>query len=137
MSERFGTKQEAAEHIRRADVKWTEAVRTFHSYPDRLRRLADAAETQRKAFMFAEICDVKWRPRENTQNLQLAEGLEPDHRIGPPELWAEFDRAQQHFGAALAGDSILAIAEAFGEISQAASRIAEAIDAEGPAAATG
>ena len=136
MSENFGSRQEAAEHIRRADVKWTEAVRTFYSYPERLRRLADAAETQRKAFMFAEICDVKWKPRENTQNMRLADELEPGHRLGPANLWSTFDQALEHFGTALAGDSIMAIAQAFGEIAQTATQIADAIDAAA-AAATG
>ena len=137
MSEGFGTRKEAAEHIRRADVKWTEAVRTFYSYPERLRRLADAAETQRKAFMFAEICDVKWKPRENTQNMRLGEELEPGHRIGPANLWATFDQALDHFGTALAGDSIMAIAQAFGEIADASIQIADTIEADAAAAAAG
>lgn len=64
MSESFGTRQEAAEHIRRADVKW--------------------------------------QPRENTEHLRPAEGLEPDRRIGPSELWVAFDEALAHLGAALA-----------------------------------
>jgi hypothetical protein len=137
VSENFGSRQEAAEHIRRADVKWTEAVRTFYPYTERLRRLADAAETQRKAFMFAEICDVKWKPRENTQNMRLAEELEPSHRVGPPNLWATFDQALEHFGTALGGDSIMAIAQAFGEIAQATTQIADAIDADVATTATG
>ena len=137
MSESFGTRQEAAEHIRRADVKWTEAVRTFHSYPQRLRRLAEAADTQRKAFMFAELCDVKWKPRENTEHLRLAEGLEPGRRIGPPELWATFDQALAHFGAALAGESLMEIAQAFGEMASAATAIADALERDGALSQTG
>jgi hypothetical protein len=128
VSDSFGTRQEAAEHIRRADVKWTEAVRTFYSYPQRLRRLAEAADTQRKAFMFAELCDVKWQPRENTEQLRLAEGLEPGRRVGPPELWATFDEGLAHFGVALAGDSLMEIAQAFGEMSSAAVAIADALE---------
>ena len=137
MSDSFGTRQEAAEHIRRADVKWTEAVRTFHSYPQRLRRLAEAAETQRKAFMFAELCDVKWKPRENTEQLRLAEGLEPVHRIGPPELWAAFDQALGHFGVALAGESLMDIAHAFGEMASAAIAIADALERDEALTQTG
>jgi hypothetical protein len=40
---RLVSRQQAAEHLRAADAHWTEAVRTFHEYPERLRRLADAA----------------------------------------------------------------------------------------------
>ena len=130
MPETFGTKQEAAEHIRRADARWTEAVRAFQTYPDRLRRLAEAAETQRKAFMFAELCDVKWKPRENARGLRLAPELEPGNRTGPPQLRKRFDKAQTAFGEALAGESITEIATAFAEISGAAISIADAIEAE-------
>ena len=128
MAETFGTRQDAAEHIRRADAHWTEAVRAFQTYPDRLRRLAEAAETQRKAFMFAELCEVRWKPRENARGLRLAPELEPEHREGPPELWARFDTALTSFGDALAGDSVTQIANAFGEISQTATAIADAIE---------
>lgn len=137
MSSSFGTRQEAAEHIRRADVTWTEAVRTFHSYPQRLRRLAEAADTQRKAFMFADLCDVKWKPRENTENLRLAQELEPGHRVGPPELWADFDSALAHFGSALAGDSLMDIAQAFGEMAKAATEIADVLERDDRLSQTG
>jgi hypothetical protein len=135
MAETFGTKQEAAEHIRRADAHWTEAVRAFQTYPDRLRRLAEAAETQRKAFMFAELCEVTWKPRENARGLRLAPELEPGNREGPPQLWKRFDAALAEFGDALAGSSITAIANAFAEISASATAIAD--DIERAVAATG
>jgi hypothetical protein len=128
MSETFGSRQEAAQHLRVADSRWTEAVRTFHSYPERLRRLAEAAEGQRKAFLFAELCNIKWKPRENAQNLSLAPELEEPNRIGPPNLWAKFDQAQKRFGEALAGESLMAIAQAFEDIAQAVNRIADALE---------
>jgi excisionase family DNA binding protein len=136
MAETFGTKQEAAEHIRRADAKWTDAVRAFQTYPERLRRLAEAAETQRKAFMFAELCDVKWKARENARGLRLAPELEPGNRLGPPQLWKRFDKAQTSFGEALAGESIRDIANAFAQISAAAASIADALEAERDRAAS-
>jgi hypothetical protein len=124
----FGSRQEALQHLRVADNKWTEAVRTFRPYTERLRRLADAADAQRKAFLYAEVCNVKWQPRENAQNLSLAPDLEAPNRIGPPNLWAKFDQAQKRFGKALAGDSLMAIAQAFGDIAQAVTDIADALD---------
>lgn len=128
MNDSFGTRQEAAEHLRRADSRWTEAVRTFHSYPERLRRLAEAAENQRKAFMYAELCNIKWKPRENARHLRLAPELDPPNRIGPTHLWTQFDQALEQFGDALAGDNLTPIAQAFGEIAQTASHIADALD---------
>jgi hypothetical protein len=124
----FGSRPEAVRHLRVADSRWTEAVRTFRPYTERLRRLADAADAQRKAFLYAEVCDVKWKPRENTRNLTLAPDLESPNRIGPPNLWARFDKAQKSFGDALAGDSLMAIAQAFGDIGQAVTEIADALD---------
>ena len=128
MSANFGSRQEALQHLRVADNKWTEAVRTFRPYSERLRRLAEAAEAQRKAFLYAEVCGVKWKPRENAQNLSLAPDLEPPNREGPPNLWAKFDKAQKRFGSALAGESLMAIAQAFGDMAQAVTDVADALD---------
>ncbi len=124
----FGSRQEALQHLRVADNRWTEAVRTFRPYTERLRRLVDAADAQRKAFLYAEVCNVKWQPRENAKNLSLAPDLEAPNREGPPNLWAKFDKAQKRFGDALAGDSLMAIAQAFGEIAQAVTDIADTLD---------
>ena len=55
MSDEFGSPQEAAMHVRRADSRWQAAVHGFDPYPDRLRRLADAAEAERKALLFADL----------------------------------------------------------------------------------
>jgi hypothetical protein len=129
----FGSRQEALQHLRVADSRWTEAVRTFRPYPERLRRLADAADDQRRAFLYAEVCNVKWQPRENAKNLSLAPDLEAPNREGPPSLWAKFDKAQKRFGDALAGDSLMAIAQAFGDIAQAITDIADALDNEAAA----
>jgi hypothetical protein len=128
MSAGFGSRQEALQHLRVADNKWTEAVRTFHPYSERLRRLAEAAEGQRRAFLYAEVWNVKWKPRENAKNLSLAPDLEPPNREGPPNLWAKFDKAQKRFGDALADDSLVAIAQAFGDIAQALTDIADELD---------
>jgi hypothetical protein len=128
VSANFGSRQEALQHLRVADNKWTEAVRTFRPYSERLRRLAEAAEAQRKAFLYAEVCGVKWKPRENAQNLSLAPDLETPNREGPPNLWAKFDKAQKRFGNALAGESLMAIAQAFGDMAQAVTDVADALD---------
>jgi hypothetical protein len=128
VSANFGSRQEALQHLRVADNKWTEAVRTFRPYSERLRRLAEAAEAQRKAFLYAEVCGVNWKPRENAQNLSLAPDLEPPNREGPPNLWAKFDKAQKRFGSALGGESLMAIAQAFGDMAQAVTDVADALD---------
>jgi hypothetical protein len=124
----FGSRHEAMEHLRVADYRWTEAVRNFRLYTDRLRHLADAAEGQRKAFLYGEVWNVKWKPRENAQNLTLAPELEAPNRAGPETLWVKFDQAQKRYGKALEGDSLMAIAQAFGDIAQAITHIADALE---------
>jgi hypothetical protein len=122
----FGSRTEAAQRLEMADAIWREAIRALDDYEIRLRRLADAAEGERKAMLFADLCNVRWRPRKGTQNLRLAPELEPPLRRGPPELWATFDHAREHFGEALGGNSLMAIAQAFGDMSQALTAIADA-----------
>lgn len=124
----FGSRPEAVRNLRVAEYRWTEAFRTFRPYSERLRRLADAADAQRRAFLYAEVWDVKWNRRENAKNLTLAPDLETPNRIGPPNLWAKFDEARTRFGDALAGDSLVAIAQAFGDIARAVTDIADALD---------
>lgn len=123
----FGSRTEAAARMQVADALWREAVRSFDSYETRLRRLADAAEGERKAMLFADLCNVKWRPRKGTENLRLAPELEPPVREGPGELWAVFDQARDRFGQALAGTSLMAIAQAFGDMSAAITAVADAV----------
>ena len=104
MSDEFGSPQEAAMHVRRADSRWQAAVHGFDPYPDRLRRLAEAAEAERKALLFADLCNVKWKPQPGARGLRLAAELNPGNRIGPEKLWVKFDKALDQLGVALEGD---------------------------------
>ena len=104
MTDEFGSPQEAAMHVRRADSRWQAAVHGFDPYPDRLRRLAEAAEAERKALLFADLCNVKWKPQPGARGLRLAAELDPGNRIGPENLWAKFDEALDQLGIALEGD---------------------------------
>ena len=128
MSDEFGSPQEAAMHVRRADSRWQAAVHGFDAYPDRLRRLADAAEAERKALLFADLCNVKWKPQPGARGLRLAAELDPGNRIGPEELWAKFDKALDQLGIALEGDGFAQLAAVFGSLSAAAIEIADALE---------
>ena len=98
MTDEFGSPQEAAMHVRRADSRWQAAVHGFDPYPDRLRRLAEAAEAERKALLFADLCNVKWKPQPGARGLRLAAELDPGNRLGPEKLWAKFDEALDQLG---------------------------------------
>lgn len=128
MSEPYGNRSEAVRRLRVADSHWTEAVRTFQPYPERLRRLAAAAEEQRRAFLYAEVCGIAYnQPRDTGQHLSLGPELEPDARIGPAALWAKFDTAQKRWAKALGASDVVAIAQGFGDIAAAITQVADAI----------
>jgi hypothetical protein len=124
MSDEFGTVQEATMHVRRADARWQEAVHSFDPYAERLRRLADAAEAERRALVFAELCNVPWQPVTGARGLRLAEDLDSGTRPGPDSLWAPFDQALERLGVALEGDGFAGVAEVFAAISSSATEIA-------------
>ena len=128
MSSDIGSREDAAQHLRAADSRWTAAVRTFYSYPARLRRLAEAAESQRKAYLYADISGIGWKPRRSTGEFHLGPELEPPQRVGAPALWKKFDVAVQSLGKALAGEELISIAQAFGKIGESATEIADALE---------
>lgn len=128
MSDEFGSVQEAAMHVRRADARWQAAVHAFDPYPDRLRRLAEAAEAERKALLFADLCNVKWKPQPGARGLRLAAELNPGNRLGDDKLWTKLDKAVDQLGEALEGDGFADLAAVFGSISAAANEIADALE---------
>jgi hypothetical protein len=137
MTDQFGSPQEAAMHVRRADARWQAAVHGFDPYPDRLRRLAEAAEAERKALLFADLCNVKWKPQPGARGLKLAAELDPGNRLGPEKLWAKFDQALDELGTALEGDGFAGVAAVFGSLSAAANEIANALEQDAHISQTG
>ena len=117
-------------HVRRADSRWQAAVHGFDPYPDRLRRLAEAAEGERKALLFADLCNVKWKPQPGARGLRLAAELDPGNRIGPETLWSKFDDALERLGVGLEGNGFAQLAEVFADMSAAANGLADAIEHE-------
>jgi hypothetical protein len=55
-------------------------------------------------------------------------------RRGPAELWARFDETVAILNRAITGSSAADVADAFGELSEAAESLARAVAAEGEAA---
>ena len=129
MSEPLVSTQTAIEQLRKADERWTAAVRGLDAYPQRLRTLAEAAEHESRALTLADLANVKWNPRPGARKLRLAyEVEEQGGRPGPRALWAKFDRTVKQLGIALEGERIRAIADAFSQLSAITREIADAID---------
>ena len=129
MSEPLVSTQTAIEQLRKADERWTAAVRGLDAYPQRLRTLAEAAEHESRALTLADLANVKWNPRPGARKLRLAYEVEKESgRPGPRALWSEFDHDVKQLGLALEGKSIKAIAEAFAQLSVIAGKLADACE---------
>jgi hypothetical protein len=97
----------------------------------RLRGLAEAAANEQVAWEHAHAAGLMWRP------VPGAEGAEPPYELrpgtgrrGPPELWERFDAAVGTLNRAITGSSAADVADAFGEMSEAASTLADAVARE-------
>ena len=121
--------------VRHASVGWGEAMRAHKMAPPdagfagRLKSLADAAATEQVAWERAHSAGLAWRPVPGAESAAPPYELRPGTgRRGPEELWIRFDAAVTELNHAIAGSSAAAVAACFGEMSEAASELAEAIE---------
>ncbi len=120
--------------VRQAGAGWAEAMRTHTLAPPdpgfatRLRSLAAAAADEQVAWEHAHAAGLLWRPVPGAENAEPPYELRPGTgRRGPEELWARFDAAVATLNRAITGSNSAQVADAFGEISEAASELADAI----------
>ncbi len=130
--------------VRQASNDWAEAMRAHKLAPpdlgfaSRLAALADAAATEQVAWEHAHAAGLIWRP------IPGAEGTEPPYELragtgrrGPQELWDRFDASVATLNQAISGSDAAAVADGFGEMSEAARTLAEAVAQEDRAATRG
>jgi hypothetical protein len=123
--------------VRQASTAWADAMRAHKLAPPdlgfaaRLRALSDAAASEQVAWEHAHAAGLLWRP------VPGAEGAEPPYELrpgtgrrGPEELWIRFDSAVATLNRAITGSDAAAVADAFGEISEAAATLADAVTRE-------
>jgi hypothetical protein len=127
--------------VRHAGDGWASAMRAHVLAPpdarfaDRLRTLAAAAEREQIAWEHAHAAGLMWRPVPGAENAQPPYELRPGTgRRGPEELWTRFDRVVAGLNRAITGPDAAAVADAFGEMAEAATRLAEVIESEDGAA---
>jgi hypothetical protein len=101
-----------------------------------LRALAQAAASEQVAWEHANAAGLHWRP------IPGAEGAEPPYELrpgtgrrGPDQLWVRFDASVAELNRAITGSDAAAVADAFGELSEAAGSLADAVAREDEAAA--
>jgi hypothetical protein len=128
--------------VRHASDGWAAAMRAHKLAPpdagfaQRLRNLADAAATEQVTWEHAHAAGLLWRPVPGAENALPPYELRPGTgRRGPAPLWERFDGAVATLNRAITGSSAAAVADAFGEVAQAADALATAVVREDEAGA--
>ena len=141
--ERAGTKAEGAKEdawtsVSEARASWSGAMRAHEQAPpdpgfrDRLRTLAQAAAAMRDAHARALDAGLAWRPVAGSERARPPYELWPGTgRRGPAELWTRFDDAVHQVNLAGAGDNLSDVVDAYAALAQAASELADALQAAG------
>ena len=100
-------------------------------FAGRLQSLAQAAATEQLAWEQADRAGLPWRPVPGAERAEPPHELRPGTgRRGPETLWTAFDAAVAGLNSAIAGSSAIAVAQAFGAMSRAASALAEGVERE-------
>lgn len=123
--------------VRQAGNGWADAMRAHKLAPPdagfahRLRALADAATSEQVAWEHAHAAGLLWRPVPGAENAEPPYELRPGTgRRGPDDLWARFDTAVKTLNRAITGSNAAGVADAFGEIAEAAGDLADAVARE-------
>jgi len=123
--------------VRDAGEEWAGAMRAHKLAPpdpgfaSRIRQLAEAAAREQAAWEHAHDAGLMWRPVPGAETAQPPYELRPGTgRRGPEDLWARFDQAVAALNRAITGSDAAAVADAFGELSQSAATLAEAVERE-------
>ncbi|HWE11401.1 MAG TPA: hypothetical protein VG325_18775 [Solirubrobacteraceae bacterium] len=127
--------------VRRASDGWAEAMRAHKLAPpdagfaQRLRTLADAAADEQVAWEHAHAAGLLWRPVPGAEHASPPYELRPGTgRRGPAPLWDRFDGTVAALNRAITGSSAAAVADAFGDLAEAADALANAVAREDEAA---
>jgi len=120
--------------VRHAGDGWAQAMRAHKLAPPdagfagRLRSLAEAAAREQAAWRHAHGAGLMWRPVPGAEQAQPPYELRAGTgRRGPEELWARFDDAVAGLNKAITGSDAGVVAAAFGELSDAARALADAV----------
>jgi hypothetical protein len=123
--------------VREASSGWAEAMRAHKMAPPdagfaaRLSALAEAAREEQTAWRQAHAAGLLWRPIPGAESAQPPYELRPGTgRRGAPELWERFDEAVATLNRVISGSSAAAVADAFGEMAEASTALADAVSQE-------
>ena len=135
--ERAINNMNAADHTFRSALRQHRLAPPDAGFAARLRGLAQAAEREQVTWEHAHAAGLLWRPVPGAERAEPPYELRPGTgRRGPRESWDRFDAAVAALNRAITGTSAADVADAFGEIEQAASALAEAVAREDQTAAS-
>ncbi len=126
--------ERAREQLELAEGRWRTAIKEHAqpppdaAYARRLRALADAAAQEQAAYRYAEEQGFGWRPGPAWLPPQELRDAPWRSSLAPDDAWERFDDAVQSLSRARTGVSVVAIAQAFGQLSAAAWDLAEAVE---------
>ncbi|MHB1571827.1 MAG: hypothetical protein ACYC0H_21845 [Solirubrobacteraceae bacterium] len=124
----------AREQLELAEGRWRTAIGEHAQPPPdagfskRLRALADAAAQEQAAYRYADEQGFGWRSGPAWLPPQELRPAAWRTSLAAEDLWARFDEAVGALSRARTGVSVLAIAQAFGQLSSAAWDLAEAVE---------
>jgi hypothetical protein len=126
--------EQAKEQLELSEGRWEAAIRDHAQPPPdagfarRLRALADAAAQEHAAYRYAADEGFGWRPGPAwlpPRELRAAPWRES---LAPADTWERLDLAVEGLSRARTGLSVIAISQAFRELSAAAFELADAVD---------
>jgi hypothetical protein len=128
--------QRAQIAFRNAQAKWRSALESHRLAPPdkgfsaRLAALSEAARAEAEACRNADAAGFDWPPHRATSSQPPYELQPGSGRRGPEELWRRFDAAAADLSRAAAGNDILAVADAYTQLGEAAGALAAAVERE-------
>jgi hypothetical protein len=128
--------QRARFAFRNAQAKWRRALEQHRLAPPdagfsaRLAALSEAARAEAKACREADGAGFAWPPHRAVSSEPPYELRAGSGRRGPEELWRRFDAAAAELSRAAAGTDILAVADTYAELGEAAGRLSAAVERE-------
>ena len=124
----------AREQLELAEGRWQDAIKEHAQpppdagYARRLRALADAAAQEQAAYRYADEQGFGWRPGPAWLPPQELRPAPWRSALAPAEVWERFDDAVAALSRARTGVSVMAISQAFGQLSAAAFDLAQAVE---------
>jgi hypothetical protein len=127
-------RDEVRRAVQEAGSEWAEAMRSHKLAPPdagfagRLRGLAEAASREQAAWREAHAAGLAWRPVPGADQAQPPYELRPGTgRRGPEDLWERFDASVARLNRAITGSDAAVVADAFGDLADAARALADAV----------